>query len=127
MIEYYNPNPRNRKIIGDCAVRSIAKALNISWETAYIDLVTKGYEMADMPSSNEVISAYLYSKGFRKYIIPNSCPDCYSAEMFAEDYPIGTFILGTGSHLLTVVDGIIYDAWDSSDVVPLYYYEKERY
>lgn len=122
----FNNNPRHRNI-GDCVVRAISKALDISWESAYIDLVTTGYDMADMPSSNAVVNAYLYSKGYRKHIIPNTCPDCYSAELFAIDNPKGTYILGTGTHLVTVKDGNIYDSWDSSDVVPIYYYEKEKF
>lgn len=125
MYEYYNPNKRNRKVVGDCTVRAVSKALGISWETAYIDLVMQGYYLADMPSSNAVMSSYLHSKGFSKHIIPDLCPDCYSIEDFAKEHPKGTYILGTGTHVVCIKDGVIYDAWDSSDEVPIYYYQKE--
>ena len=125
MYEYYNPNKRNRKVVGDCTVRAVSKALGISWETAYIDLVMQGYYLADMPSSNAVMSSYLHSKGFSKHIIPDLCPDCYSINDFAKEHSHGTYILGTGTHVVCVKDGVIYDAWDSSDEVPIYYYQKE--
>lgn len=125
MFVYYNPNPRNRKNVGDCTVRAISKALNVSWETAYIDLVMQGYELADMPSSNVVMSSYLHSKGFSKHVIDDSCPDCYSIRDFAIDHPEGVFILGTGTHVVAVVDGSYFDSWDSGDEIPIYYYRKE--
>lgn len=51
----YNPNPQGIKT-GDCVVRALTLALNKSWHEAYIQLVIKGLEMADMPSSNAVCS-----------------------------------------------------------------------
>ncbi len=122
---YFNPNPRGRKT-GDCAVRAIAKALNISWESAYIDLTMEGYNLADMPSSNLVIDRYLKSKGFRKHAIPDNCIDCYTFADFMGEFFKGTFVLGTGTHLACVIDSTLYDSWDSSDCVPIYYYEKEN-
>lgn len=125
MFVYYNPNPRNRKNVGDCTVRAVSKALGISWETAYIDLVMQGYFLADMPSSNVVMSSYLHSKGFKKHVIDDLCPDCYSIKDFADEHFRGTYILGTGTHVVCVVDGNYYDSWDSGDEVPVYYYQKE--
>lgn len=119
MYVYYNPNPRHKKSIGDCSVRALAKALNTSWESAYIDLITIGYNIGDMPSSNATIAKLLHEKGFRKAIIPNDCRDCYSVLDFSEKNPKGKFILGTGSHLVTVVDGKYYDTWDSGDEIPI--------
>ena len=76
---YFNPNPRKRNNVGDCTVRSVAKALNIPWETAYIDLVMQGYDIGDMPSSNLVMNAYLHSKGFTRHVIDDLCPDCFTS------------------------------------------------
>lgn len=42
---YFMNNPVGARV-GDCAVRAISKALNISWEDAYAKLVVAGYQMA---------------------------------------------------------------------------------
>lgn len=81
--------------------------------------------MYDMPSSNEVWGAYLKSIGYKKYVIPNTCPDCYTVRDFCNDNPTGRFLLATGSHVIAVIDGDYYDTWDSGDEVPVYYFTKE--
>lgn len=123
--EYYQPNPLHKNGKGDCTVRAVSKALNVSWDTAYIDLVVQGYLLKDMPSSNEVMNSYLRAKGFRKRTIPDSCPDCYSFADFAQDHPKGTYIVGSGTHVVCIKDSMIFDSWDSSDCVALYYYVRE--
>ena len=125
MYIYYNPNPRHKRSVGDCTVRSLSKALNIPWETAFIDLVSQAYDMGDMPSSNAVFNAYLHSKGFHKHAIDDLCPDCYSISDFADEHFKGTYILGTGTHVVAVVDGDYFDSWDSGDEIPQFYYERE--
>lgn len=121
----FNPNPVSRRV-GDCAVRAVAKALDIDWETAYCKLVKNGYLMGDMPSSNAVWGSVLRENGFSRAALPDTCPDCYTAEEFCEEHPDGTFVLGFNSHTATVKDGDIYDAWDSSKENPQYYwYRKE--
>lgn len=122
---YYNPNPTQRRV-GDCSVRAVAKALNVDWETAYIMIMINGYAMGDMPSSDSVWGSVLRQNGFYRQIIPNSCPDCYTAEDFAKDHNEGVYVLGFGGHVATVVDGDIYDSWNSSKEIPIYvWYRKD--
>ena len=121
----YNPNPTGRRV-GDCAVRAIAKALNTDWETAYAMICNNGFQMGDMPSSNSVWGAVLRQNGFYRKAIPNTCPDCYTAEDFCKEYPKGVYVLGFGTHVTTVINGNIYDSWDSSKEIPQYFwYRKE--
>lgn len=120
----YNPNPAGR-MVGDCAVRAVAKALDTTWEDAYALIAANGYAMGDMPSSNSVWGAVLRQNGFYRENIPNTCPDCYTAEQFAHDHPRGTYVLGFGTHTATIVDGIIYDSWDSSQEIPQYYWYRK--
>lgn len=121
----FNNNPY-KKQVGDCSIRAISKALNQSWETSYIDLASHGFFMKDMPSSNAVISSYLHSKGFRRYAISNLCPDCYTFKDFAREHNKGIYILCTGTHIATVIDGVIYDSWQSENEVPIFYWKKEN-
>ena len=120
---YVNLNPKG-KSVGDCTVRAIAIATKKAWVDTYLDLCLMGMVMADMPSSNSVTAAYLKKNGFRRRTIPDDCPDCYTIADFCKDHPKGTYIIGTGSHLTTVIDGDLWDSWDSSNECPVYYFEK---
>ena len=121
----FNPNPI-RNSVGDCVIRAISKVTNQDWDTTYLGIALQGYIVKDMPSSNMVWGGYLYSKGFNRYVIPNTCPDCYTVKDFCEDNPRGTFLLATGTHVVSVIDGNYYDTWDSGDEVPIYYWRKEK-
>lgn len=125
MWQYYLNNPAGRRV-GDCAVRAVSVALNISWEDAYALITAAGFAMGDMPSSNSVWGAVLRQHGFSRMNLPDECPDCYTAEDFAHDHPRGIYVLGFGNHVATVRDGIIYDAWNSSNEIPQYvWYRKD--
>lgn len=121
----YQPNPAGRNV-GDCAVRAVAKALNTDWETAYAEIVSAGYMMADMPSSNAVWGAVLRKHGFKRTSIPDTCPDCYTAANFVLDHPNGVYVLGFGNHVATAVDGVVFDSWNSTNEIPQYYWHKEE-
>lgn len=122
--QFYNPNPQ-KKSVGDCVIRAICKAFDKDWYSAYADIITCGYFICDMPSSNAVWSQYLREQGYKRYIIPNTCPDCYTISDFCIDNPEGTFILCTGSHVVTIIDGTYFDSWDSGNETPIYYWRKE--
>lgn len=123
----FNNNPMERSV-GDCAVRAVAVALGIDWETAYLMLCKNGYQMGDMPSSNSVIASVLRQCGFYRQSIPDKCPDCYTAADFCDEYRHGTYVLVFGGHIATVIDGKLYDSWDSSNEIPQYFfYKKEGY
>lgn len=120
----FNNNPVSRNV-GDCAVRAVSVALGIDWETAFALIANNAYQMGDMPSSNAVWGSVLRQHGFKRSVIPNSCPDCYTAEQFAADHPNGTYVLGFGNHVATVKDGVIFDSWDSSQEIPQYYWRDD--
>ena len=122
---FANPNPHGIRV-GDCVVRALSIALNQSWEKTYADLALQGFVSADMPSSNNVWGEYLRWKGFRRYILPDTCPACYTVREFAEDHRRGVYVVATGTHAVAVIDGDYFDAWDSGDEVTDYYFTKEK-
>ena len=119
---YFNPNPLGKRV-GDCVIRAVGKLVGKDWQTTYLEISMTGFELCDMPSSNSVWAAYLKKQGYRKHVIPDTCPDCYTVRDFCRDNPRGRYLLATGSHVVTVVDGDYYDAWDSGDEVPIYFWE----
>lgn len=125
MWQAYNPNPSARRV-GDCAVRAVAKALNVDWETAYARIALAGFLMNDMPSSDSVWGAVLRQNGFYREAIPNTCPECYTAADFCKDHPEGVFVLAFGGHVATVEDGTLFDSWDSSNEIPQYYWFRKE-
>ena len=126
MWKRYNPNPAGRSV-GDCSVRAVAVALGIDWEEAYTLIATNGSRMGDMPSSDSVWGSVLRQNGFYREAIPNTCPECYTAEDFCNDHPHGIYVLGFGGHVATIRDGVIYDSWDSRREIPQYvWYRKDE-
>ena len=124
MYEFYEPNPVSSNV-GDCAVRAISKALDIDWEKAYALIVVNGFRMGNVPSSDAVWGSVLRQNGFTRATLPDDCDACYTAEEFCIDHPKGVYVLGFGGHTATVVDGTLFDSWDSSHEVPQFYWYKE--
>ena len=118
MYIHVNPNP-NGAFVEDCVVRAICIATGQSWDDVYMHICFEGFMMKNMPSVNKVWGNYLSSLGFVQYALPNTCPKCYTVRDFCKDNRNGIYILATGSHVVTVVDGNYCDAWDSGDEMPI--------
>lgn len=121
MYIHYNPNPVGRKTT-DCVIRAIAKAFGYDWDTAFDEITEQARDLYDMPDANHVWGLYLERNGFVKRAIPYTCPDCYTVRDFCRDHPLGLYVIGTGKHVVTAVDGDYYDTWDSGDEVPAYFF-----
>ena len=119
----YNPNPKGKRT-GDCTARAICKATGQDWDSVYCAVCAVGFSEKEFPSTDSIWGAYLRSLGFRRRIIPDTCPDCYTVRDFTLEHPAGTYILGTGHHAVCVKDGRYWDAWDSGEEIPVYYWEK---
>ena len=122
--KFFNPNPSGKRV-GDCVIRAVSFLTEQDWEETYLRITLQGFEMFDMPSSNAVWAEYLRRQGYKRYVIPDSCPDCYTVKEFCKDNSFGKFLLATGSHVVAVKNGDYYDAWDSGNEVPIYFWRKD--
>lgn len=118
-----NPNPQGLNV-GDCAIRAISIATDKPWNEVYTGVTLVGLKLSDMPSSNRVWGEYLEDNGFKLHLIPDSCPECYTVKDFCREYPKGTYIVGTGRHVIAIKDGSYMDTWDSGSERPLYFFKK---
>ena len=125
MYKYYQPNPQNKKT-DDCVIRALTKALDCDWETASVYAMTQQIRDSDIFVKNYVWGNLLLRNGYTKHPLPNTCPACYTVRDFAEDFKRGTYIVGTGDHVLAVIDGDYYDSFDSGEMIPILYYRKEK-
>lgn len=118
---FFNPNPKGKKT-SDCVIRMLCRIFDMSWREAYIDLSRVALRECEMPSSNFIWETYLKQNGFKRNNLPDTCPDCITVREFASLYSQGIFVACTGSHVVAVISGRYYDAWDSGDEVVSYFY-----
>lgn len=121
---FANPNPKHN-LVGDCTIRALSIATGKDWETVFAELSLYGFMSCDMPSSNAVWGQYLTDFGYKRSIIQDSCPAC-TVRDFAARNPHGKYVLGTGSHVVCVVDGDYFDTWDSGDERPIFVWEEKN-
>ncbi len=116
-----NPNPKG-KLVPDCVIRAVSIALGQDWYTIYDSLCAVGREDCNMPSADDVWGHYLYCCGFEPFLLPQACPECITIDAFCRMYPTGTYIIGTGSHAVAIIDGNYYDSWDSGNEIPSFFW-----
>ena len=119
-----NPNPLNNDT-GDCVIRAMCIAENREWDDVFLDLMVDAFQKKLIIEDNRLWIEYLHRLGYQRVNIPDTCPDCYLIRDFARDNPQGVYIVGTGTHLVTIINGVIYDTYNSAEKVPIYYFRKE--
>lgn len=123
--EMYEPNPVRTGAI-DCAVRAVSKALDVSWERAFVMLSLNGFLMGNVISADEVWGSLLRQHGFHREMLPNTCPDCFTVEEFCEEHPEGTFIVKSENHVACVKDGTLFDSWNSLQKTVIYFWSNRK-
>lgn len=115
--EFYQPNPTegSKCTKGDCAIRSLSKALNADWRSTMRILCDWAIEHYTLPNSlDDTLKPYLLENGY----VFQGLKERPTAAKFAAEHTEGTFLLyaqvGYGTHMMTLVDGKVYDAWDST-------------
>lgn len=121
MFVRFNANPAGLITGGDCVINALSKTTGLPWEAIFDDLCKLAKSMYRMPSSNAVWTELAKDYGFRRYSL---CPDCLTVKGFCFENPYGTFILGTGSHVIATINGDYFDLYDSGDAIPVYAFKK---
>lgn len=124
--KYYQPNKKDLKDeYGDCVIRSLTKAVNLDWIEVFEELVPYARELQCMPNSKACYEKYLKDKGFTYTGISNKKGTKRpTVDSFAKAHKSGTYVLIVANHLVSVVDGIYYDTWDSGEKSMYGYWER---
>lgn len=122
---YFNPNPVGNRT-RDCIIRAMAAALDITWDDAFDLVAERAKQMGQTMDENAVYGSILRQYGFYRATVPNSCPDCYTAADFCRDHPHGIYVLGFTGHVAAVIEGQVWDSFDSSNEIPCYYWGLEK-
>ena len=69
-----------------------------------------------------VWGSILRQHGFSRQMVEDTCPNCYTVDMFCEDHPKGTYVVKSQDHVATVIDGTLYDSWPSGGKTVLYFW-----
>lgn len=107
-----NPNPAGKEV-PDCVIRAICIALNMPWLQVSDELYSIARREYSVTCSDAIWGMYLYEKGFEPFTLPVFCPRCVTVDQFVKIFPYGTYIIGTGSHAIAVINGNYFDTWDS--------------
>lgn len=125
---YFQPNDKDLKDkVGDCQVRALCKALNLSWLEAFDltipicrELQTYGIFDCDLKRTKEAMKTL----GFEYTGISNKKGSKRPTVLsFAQSHPHGRFILSVAGHVVACVDGRYYDTWDCGHKSLYGYYE----
>lgn len=115
----YNGNPCGKNT-EDCVIRAISIATGFSRHKVYASLCAFGFECTIWGNNNAIWSDYLQHIGFIRHKSRRM-----TVSEFAKFHPHGTFVIGTRSHAVAIIDGDYIDSWNSGSEIVRYYFEKE--
>lgn len=123
---FYNANPKGRRTT-DCVIRSICTALEQDYNKTVIELAelqcSTGYDDGD----KKLYDKYLQSKGWQKHQQPRKwdntkytgdewCGEVQAVIRRDRSTPWRRMVANIGGgHIVAIMDGKIYDTWDSGD------------
>ncbi len=121
--KYFNPHPRGL-IVGDCVKRSLVAATEWPYRTVQRELndykknTGARYFNTDY-NPHKFVEKVLRAKKicFRRKI---------TAAEFCKEYPVGRYILDMDDHWTAVIDSVIYDTFDPSDMLVVRAYKMKN-
>lgn len=137
MVEYFNPNPNckffksgNPKnwYINDSPVRAIAKALDVSWDDAFVKLTNAAKNIYNMPTSKQALDEVLSKEGYEFITLgkPKKGTSRPTVTEFIKEHQKGYIVLNLADYFVTVINGKIYDVSDKCLKSSVYSYWKKN-
>lgn len=122
---YYNANPKNR-ITTDCVIRAITTALEQDYNKTVMELAKMQCETGYDDGDKTLYDRYLQSKGWIKKYQPKKLNGTkYTGQEFCREVKEGTTwgdgdftkIVANigGNHVVAIIEGKVWDIWDSTD------------
>lgn len=127
MYKEFNINPRNKKT-GDCAIRAVALATRLGWDTAYKGLADAGFKVKTAMNDIEAIEEFLVGQlGWKVGTIRIKRGDKRpKVREFAEQNPNIYAVLRVAGHITCCAMGTYVDIWDCGDCAVYKYWYIER-
>lgn len=125
--QYYQPNKMDLKDqYGDCVIRALTKAMDLEWLEVFDQMQPLSRELQVPFNCKPCYEKYITSKSFSYVGVSNKKGSKRpTVKQFANQHREGVYILRVAHHLVTVVDGIYYDTWDSGHKSLYGYWIKE--
>lgn len=115
---YHNANPKGR-FTTDCVVRAISAATETPYNVVVGELAKMQQSTGFDASSPECFGRYLeIVHGWNKHNQPRkSDGKKYTGSEFCREFAKGKKIVANlgGGHTVAIIDGRVYDTWDSTD------------
>lgn len=105
MYKFYNANVHGN-FVNDCVVRAIAVAECKTWDEAFDYLSDLAQEEGILLDDVNFVENYLDSMYER---VPHYAK---TVGEFAEEYPIGTYLVTMPNHITVIVNSTVYDIFD---------------
>lgn len=126
---YYNANP-NGTDTSDCVIRAISLAFHVSYSYVHRKLLNLQRKSKQFTYKNYHVYEILINElgGDTKEVVDSSIN--MSLDNFCDYHNSGTYLVRTcgknitrgAKHLVCVINGVVYDSWDSRDRQVLSYY-----
>ena len=112
---YHNENPKNR-ITGDCTFRAIAKATGKPWTEVVMEMAEMSVRTGYAINDTKGIEKYMEQIGWVKHRQPRK-PNGkkYTGKEFCREFrPHRAVAHIGGGHDVAIIDGKVWDIWDST-------------
>jgi hypothetical protein len=128
---FYNPNPKQKFHkdgtpykwkYGDCAIRAIARLCDLNWDGAFDLAVGYCRDNHMVCSDPYLIDVMMKDLGYAK--TGYKTRERMKVKDFCKAHTHGRYMCNVAGHVVAVVNGKYYDAWDSGEMYVTSYYEK---